>query len=242
MRKFKAFLCIFLSILILSISTFNICISQPFENNNLSLENLEKFCVLVNGCTQSALKNYKDSEEIEAVVYTGLDVKNPLVIFYVLLFYVTNSVDFDKLTSDPVYSTELVKNLNDDLKSKGIVNEKAQQFLSKYYDEIKNTIKLEFDTVGGFTFRAKKQTVEKMLSDDCTDFVIAGSVFMLNQGDLNSDGKKNDKDVNVIQNVVAKNYPYTNSDEQKFIEYSGDINSDGIVDVNDATKLQYSIK
>lgn len=241
MQKFKLFLSLVLSVVLFSVSTVSVAVSQPFENNSFSPEKLGDYYTLINGCSQSALKNFDEGEEIEAVVYSGLDIKKPLTVFYVMLFYVTNRVDFDKLTSDPVYSTGIVTDLDDYLKNRGVKNEKSQEFLSEYYDEIKATVKLRFDTVGGFTFTAKKETVEKMLADECTDFVIAGSVFMLSQGDLNSDGKKNGKDVLIIQNVLAENYSYANSDEQTFIQYSADTNSDSVIDIDDATQLQLSM-
>ena len=238
---FKKLTAFFLTFILASLSVVNVNALDITSGQNFSPEALNDYFTLINGCSQAALKNYEDDEYVEGVVYSGLDITNPQIIFHVTMFYFSNGVDFEKLTSDAVYSTNLADRLDSYLAEKGIINTKSSEFLKKYNMAIKDNLKLKFPTLGAYTFRTKKQNMEKMLDDESTDFVIAGSVFMLKKGDINSDGKINNNDAVLIQEIIAKNYSYTNSDEEQFIQYSSDLNEDGVLNVNDVTVLQQTI-
>ena len=233
---------IFLAFLLSLSSVISVNAKEDKDIKLFSVETVNKYCELINGCSYAALRRYDDNEPIDAVVYSGLDITDPKILFNAGVFYVSNGVDFSKLTSDSAYSTNLAKKFDKQLKEKGILNTKAQKFYKCYSDSFKESVKLKFDTLGAYTFKAKKQDIEKMLADENTDFVIAGSEFMLKKGDLNSDGNLDKKDVRILNNVISKKYSYLNSLEEKFIEYSSDYNEDEYSDVNDVTALQISIK
>lgn len=239
MKKTTAIFLVFL----LSLSSV-ISVNAKEENdiNLFSVETINNYCELINGCSYAALRRFDDNEPIDVVVYSGLDITDPKTLFNAGVFYVSNGVDFSKLTSDTTYSTNMAKKFDKQLKEKGVVNTKAQKFYKCYSDSFKETIKLKFDTLGAYTFKAKKQDIEKMLADENTDFVIAGSEFMLKKGDLNSDGILDKKDVRILNNVISKKYSYFNSLEENFVKYSSDFNEDEYSDINDVTALQIRLK
>ena len=84
----------------------------------------------------------------------------------------------------------------------------------------------------------KGVSLQKMLDDGNTDFVIVGTGFMLKECDVNADGKINDNDVKTVQNLSADIIKTECSDEEKFVLYSADLDDNGKININDATALQ----
>lgn len=232
---------VLLALLLSLYSSISVDAKEKSDISLFSVDTINNYCELINGCSYAALKRFEDNEYIDAVVYSGLDITDTKILFNVGVFYVSNGVNFSKLTTDTSYSTNLAKKLDNELKEKGIVNTKAENFYKTYLNTFKDTIKLKFNTLGAYTFKAKKQDIEKMLADKNTDFVIVGSSFMLKKGDLNSDGNIDNKDVRILNNVISKKYSYLNTLEKKFIEYSSDYNEDKHSDINDVTALQIKI-
>lgn len=230
----KKFTCTALAVLIL-ISGM-ICVSAT-SKADFSLENAKEYFTLMNGCSRTALKNYNDEDTVDAIVYCGLALSSPKIMFYLSMFYIANDIDTEKITADPAYCTQIIGNLNAYLEKKGIVNGKSDEFFSNYKNEISQN-KLRFSTVGAYTFKAKKTVVQKMLDDGNTDFVIVGTGFMLKECDVNADGKINDNDVKTVQNLSADIIKTECSDEEKFVLYSADLDDNGKININDATALQ----
>lgn len=216
-----------------------ICVSAT-SKADFSLENAKKYFTLMNGCSRTALKNYNDEDTVDAIVYCGLDLSSPKIMFYLSMFYIANDIDTEKITADPAYCSQIIGNLNTYLEKKGIVNGKSDEFFSNYKNEISQN-KLKFSTVGAYTFKAKKTVVQKMLDDGNTDFVIVGTGLVLKECDVNADGKIDIKDVKTIQSLSTESVGGNREDEQKFLIYSADLNSDGKININDATLLQQKL-
>lgn len=233
----KKFTCIALSALIMVLGT--VCVSAK-SKSEFSLENLNEYCTLINGCSKASLKNYNDEDVLDAIAYCGLDLKSPKVMFYLSMYYFGNDIDVSKITSDPTYCTQKIIGLDSYLSKKGIANSKSDSFLENYQSLIYEN-KLKFSTVGAYTFKAKKSTLINMLNDGYADFVIVGTGFMLKQGDVNADGKINEQDVNSIQLVCANTMETNDLDEEKFINYACDLNNDDKITVNDVTALQQNM-
>ena len=130
-----------------------ICVSAT-SKADFSLENAKEYFTLMNGCSRTALKNYNDEDTVDAIVYCGLDLSSPKIMFYLSMFYIANDIDTEKITADPAYCTQIIGNLNAYLEKKGIVNGKSDEFFSNYKNEISQN-KLKFSTVGAYTFKAK---------------------------------------------------------------------------------------
>lgn len=216
-----------------------ICVSAT-SKEDFSLENAKEYFTLMNGCSRTALKNYNDEDTVDAIVYCGLDLSSPKIMFYLSMFYIANDIDSEKITADPAYCTQIIGNLNAYLEKKGIVNGKSDEFFSNYKNEISQN-KLKFSTVGAYTFKAKKTVVQKMLDDGNTDFIIVGTGLVLKECDVNADGKIDIKDVKTIQSLSTESVGGNREDEQKFLIYSADLNSDGKININDATLLQQKL-
>lgn len=233
----KKLTCVIISAVVLIMST--VCVFAKSYDKS-SFENAEEYFALINGCSSVTLKNYDNDDVVDAIVYCGLDLSNPKIMFYLSMFYISNNIDKEKLTSDPTYSTQIVKNLNDYLANKGVENSKSDDFVKKYNSEILEN-KLNFPVIGAYTLKAKKTVVQKMLDDSNTDFVIVGTVFMLSQGDVNADGKINSNDVKSLQCLTAELIKSGSSLEEQFYLYSADLNGDGKININDATALQQKL-
>ena len=82
------------------------------------------------------------------------------------------------MAADPEYSTQIINNLNGYLLKKGIENKRASEFMKKYSGDILEK-KLNFYTVGAYTFRARKSVAEKMLDDSNADFIIVGTGLVM---------------------------------------------------------------
>ncbi len=233
----KKLVCAALSAIIMLIGTLS---AGAVSLNDLSDESLDEYCTLINGCSRAALRNYEDNDVIDAVVYCGLDLKSPQMMFYVSMYYFANDVDVEKMISDPKYSTQMVSGFDSYLARKGVTNAEADEFIKKYQPLISKS-KLSFPTVGAYTLKAKKSVVEKMLDEGRADFVIAGSGFMLKQGDVNVDGKTDLEDIKAMQAISADLSEVSNADESKFRIYACDLNGDGKIDINDVTALQQTM-
>lgn len=233
----KKLVCAALSAIIMLIGTLS---AGAVSLNDLSDESLDEYCTLINGCSRAALRNYEDNDVIDAVVYCGLDLKSPQMMFYVSMYYFANDVDVEKMISDPKYSTQMVSGFDSYLARKGVTNAEADEFIKKYQPLISKS-KLSFPTVGAYTLKAKKSVVEKMLDEGRADFVIAGSGFMLKQGDVNVDGKTDLEDIKAMQAISADLSEVSNADESKFRIYACDLNGDGEIDINDVTALQQTM-
>lgn len=216
-----------------------ICVSAT-SKADFSLDNAKEYFTLMNGCSRTALKNYNDEDTVDSIVYCGLDLSSPKIMFYLSMFYIANDIDTEKITADPAYCTQIIGNLNGYLEKKGIVNGKSDEFFSNYKNEISQN-KLKFSTVGAYTFKAKKTVVQKMLDDGNTDFVIVGTGLVLKECDVNADGKIDIKDVKTIQSLSTESVGGNREDEQKFLIYSADLNRDGKININDATLLQQKL-
>lgn len=233
----KKFTCaVFAAIVLLTSSVY----ASAASKNDFSIEKADEYFTLMNGCSLTALQNYESNDVVDAIAYCGLDTGSPKIMFYLYMFYISNGIDTEKITSDPVYSTQIISNLNGYLAKKGIKNSRADNFREKYGNEFYEQ-KLNFSTVGAYTFKAKKSVVEKMIDDSDVDFVIVGTGFMLKQCDVNADGKVNDKDVKAIQNLSINETKTEREDKQKFLIYSADLNGDGKININDATMLQQKL-
>ena len=109
----KKFTCTALAVLIM-ISGM-ICVSAT-SKADFSLENAKEYFTLMNGCSRTALKNYNDEDTVDAIVYCGLDLSSPKIMFYLSMFYSANDIDTEKITADPAYCTQIIGNLNAYLK------------------------------------------------------------------------------------------------------------------------------
>lgn len=233
----KKILCTVLSVILLLMGT--VC-AEAASENNFSLDKVGEYFTLMNGCSRVALKNYGDKDVVDAIVYCGLDLSSPKIMFYLSMFYITNNIDTQKLTADPEYCTQIITKLDSYLSERGIANSKANEFVKKYQGEIYQN-KLSFPTVGAYTFKTEKQVAEKMLDEGYTDFVIVGTGFMLRQGDANADGKIDNKDVKYIQSINAELVKPEKAEEKKFTEFACDLCGDGKININDVTALQQKL-
>lgn len=233
----KKFTCTVLSAVILLSGT--VCAGVT-SKNDFSLQKVDEYFSLMNGCSRISLENYSNEAVVDAIAYCGLDLNSPRIMFYVSVFYLANNIDTAKITSDPAYSTQIISSLDSYLSEKGIANSRSGEFYKRYKGEI-NQSKLSFSTVGAYTFKAKKSVVEKMLDDSCVDFIIVGTCFMLKQGDVNADGRIDLKDLQSIQSITADIIKTENAEEKKFFAFAGDLNGDGKININDATSLQQKL-
>ena len=233
----KKIICTVLSAVLMIFGT--VCAAAT-SKNDFSLQKVDEYFSLMNGCSRISLENYSDEAVVDAIAYCGLDLNSPRIMFFLSVFYFTNNIDTAKITSDPEYSTQIISSLDGYLSEKGIANSRSGEFIKKYQGEISQS-KLSFSTVGAYTFRAKKSGVEKMLDDSCVDFIIVGTGFMLKQGDVNADGRIDLKDVKSMQSLTAELIKTENTEEKKFFAFAGDLNGDGRVNINDATSLQQKL-
>lgn len=230
----KKFTCTVLSVIVALLSA--VCVTAA-SKADFSIEKADEYFTLMNGCSRMSLKNYGSDDVVDVIAYCGLDFSSPKIMFYLSMFYIANNIDTQKMAADPEYSTQIINNLNGYLLKKGIENKRASEFMEKYSGDIL-VKKLNFSTVGAYTFRARKSVAEKMLDDGNTDFVIVGTEFMLKECDVNADGKINDNDVKTVQNLSADIIKTECSDEEKFVLYSADLDDNGKININDATALQ----
>ena len=84
-----------------------ICVSAT-SKADFSLENAKEYFTLMNGCSRTALKNYNDEDTVDAIVYCGLDLSSPKIMFYLSMFYIANDIDTEKITADPAYCTQII--------------------------------------------------------------------------------------------------------------------------------------
>lgn len=230
----KKFTCTVLSVIVALLSA--VCVTAA-SKADFSIEKADEYFTLMNGCSRMSLKNYGSDDVVDVIAYCGLDFSSPKIMFYLSMFYIANNIDTQKMATDPEYSTQIINNLNGYLLKKGIENKRASKFMEKYSGDILEK-KLNFSTVGAYTFRARKSVAETMLDDGNTDFVIVGTGFMLKECDVNADGKINDNDVKTVQNLSADIIKTECSDEEKFVLYSADLDDNGKININDATALQ----
>ena len=230
----KKFTCTVLSVIVALLSA--VCVTAA-SKADFSIEKADEYFTLMNGCSRMSLKNYGSDDVVDVIAYCGLDFSSPKIMFYLSMFYIANNIDTQKMAADPEYSTQIINNLNGYLLKKGIENKRASEFMEKYSGDILEK-KLNFSTVGAYTFRARKSVAEKMLDDGNTDFVIVGTGFMLKECDVNADGKINDNDVKTVQNLSTDIIKTECSDEEKFVLYSADLDDNGKININDATALQ----
>lgn len=94
-----------------------ICVSAT-SKADFSLENAKEYFTLMNGCSRTTLKNYNDEDTVDAIVYCGLDLSSPKIMFYLSMFYIANDIDTEKITADPAYCTQIIGNLNAYLEKK----------------------------------------------------------------------------------------------------------------------------
>lgn len=233
----KKFTCTVLSVIVALLSA--VCVTAA-SKADFSIEKADEYFTLMNGCSRMSLKNYGSDDVVDVIAYCGLDFSSPKIMFYLSMFYIANNIDTQKMAADPEYSTQIINNLNGYLLKKGIENKRASKFMEKYSGDIL-VKKLNFSTVGAYTFRARKSVAEKMLDDSNADFIIVGTGLVLKECDVNADGKIDIKDVKTIQSLSTESVGGNREDEQKFLIYSADLNSDGKININDATLLQQKL-
>lgn len=233
-KKSVAFL---VSVLIAILSVFTVGVSNFNLSDFLKQETFDEYYKIINGCSQTTLKKFADDEVLDVVIYSGLDI-SPSIIAKTTMFYLKNNIDTEKLTTDVTYSTKMAKKLDDYFESKKVVNTKSEELLKVYGDILKKNSRLFLPTLGAFTLSLPKSKILEFMSNDNVSFVIVGNHFVLKKGDINSDDYINYKDCVIVQQYIAENYGFDNNEEKAFLNYSSDFDENGVVDINDVTKMQ----
>ena len=206
------------------------------DKEKMTAKGMELGFSIINGYTKLALKNDNSKVVNKNACYVGLDISNPYLIVLIGLFYISNNLDTTRILEDNSYAMEKISELNNYLESKGIKNEKAEQFKVEYLNNKK--IINSFDTIGLYIFEDENPDMLALIQNPKVDFVMTGGEIPKSMKDLNIDGRSDKKDALLIQDYLCKNLVYKDKDENEYIKYACDINGDKKINIQDVTDLQ----
>ncbi|MCD8025610.1 MAG: hypothetical protein LUF33_01390 [Clostridiales bacterium] len=244
MNKHKFFKRIISAVLAITMSV-SAAVYSSFSVSALSEEDMTDdgmalgFSIL-NGYTKLSLKNTDPSMVQPTAVYCGLDVFKPYTLLCAGWFYIRNNVDLERASTDNDYTVDLLTRLDEYLSKKGITNEKAEMFKNSYFDS-EDEIITSLDSVGLYIFEASNSASLELIENEYVDFVLAGGRVPENMKDLNLDGKTDYVDSELIQKYVCGLLEYDDSDEDAYILYASDYNSDREINIADVTDLRLAL-
>lgn len=233
----KKFISILMTIsMLFSIIAYSTVSASAFDKSYISNDGMKLGYSIINGYSKLSAKNGLTSYE-KSAVYSGLDVSKPYVITLVGLFYITKGVDVDKAIGDNDYTMEIIEKLDSFLNTMGVKNDRAKALKA----ELENSgaqILTSFDTAGLYIIKADGDYCKNLLNNENVDFVLSGGEIPKSMNDLNFDGKSDEQDSKLIQQYLVGELVYEDADENAYIRFACDINSDKNINIIDASELQ----
>ena len=168
-----------------------ICVSAT-SKADFSLENAKEYFTLMNGCSRTALKNYNDEDTVDGIVYCGLDLSSPKIMFYLSMFYIANDIDTEKITAYTFKAKKtVVQKMLDDGNTDFVIV--GTGFMLKECD-VNADGKINDNDV---------KTVQNLSADiiktECSD----EEKFVLYSADLDDNGKININDATALQQKMT---------------------------------------
>lgn len=234
-KLFNSIAAVIVSITVMLSSIFSVA---AFDTAYISEDGMKLAYRIINGYSKLSAENGLTDFKTSAI-YCGLDVTKPYLIALAGYFYITNSVDIDRASSDNEYTVSTIYKLDEFLKKMGVKNERSSALKSKL-EKQNIQILLSLDTAGLYIIKCDENFSKSLLNDERVDFVLSGGRIPSSMKDLNFDGKSDKDDCALIQQYLAGGLVYEDNDKNEYIKFACDINGDKEINIVDVTELQMS--
>ena len=225
-------------IMIFSMTGIGTLTASAFDKLYISKDGMALGYSIINGYTRMYYKNNPDTATGKIAVYSSLDITSPYILAMGGMFFLTNSIDIDRLLTDNDYTMSYIDKFDSYLSSVGIVNGRASDFCNSIKDD-NISFDIALDTVGIYVFEADKDYAYQLMdSNEYADFVLAEGKVPSNMKDLNLDGKTDSTDAELIQHYLAGDSELEDEDEKAYAMFASDYNKDTEINIIDVTDLQ----